>query len=457
MNKAVYTILTVILFICSCTKKVKEETKISNAIVSIRPLASNSASLEPVVFSTSLNFRPSELVAFKSDDGLSLVQIPVQVDERAMIDVTKPYGEPPSGYLVMMYTDANWHTGADNNTLIDVDDEIAFMLKDAGTQYTGEDYPSGTIAGTKKEVSITDGTGTYYVYLFKQNGTLQQNAGINYVQYSYAPTNSVFNYGNKRNNENSFVTTSKYKWHFAAEWISDQLVLGGVDILDRHKSFFGDGNCKRSENTFSDSRNAFVCNRSGAIRTIRSYMGANSGPLTQRTNIFYESRQDIITDLRVHSIPAINDVFDYSPAANGMQYTNSLNSAPKIIDGVNETVVKGDIQWELVTGSVGSLVILHSRQTTFISNEATYSSYWNDSSTNPASNCTGDGQAWGTSGLNAIFNNSALFTDPYNGKYTSPNFRTLKSTRIVYFEQPNLTNETATTYNNKQPLIVTWQ
>lgn len=456
MNKIFYLLFTGFIF-CNCSKQLKEAKASgrTESQYSITTMAVNPNSLEPVVFSSALNFLPSELVAFKSD-GLELTQIPVQVDERAMIDITKPYGEAASGYIVLNYTDANWRTGADANTLIDADDEIAFMLKDASSQHAGDD-PMGTITGTKKEVSITDATGTYYVYLFKQDGTLQQNAGINYVQYSYVPTNPVFNYGNSRNNENSFITTLKYKWHFAAEWISDQLVLNNVDILDRHKSFFGDGSCKRSENTFSDGRNAFVCNRSGAIRTIRSYMGANSGPLTQRTHIFYEGRQDIITDARVHSIPAINDVFDYSPAANGMKYTNSFNSTQKTIDGVNETVLKGDIQWELVTGNLGSLVILHRRQTTFTGNETTHTSYWNDAKTNPASNCTGDGQAWGTSGIGIIFNNSSLFTDPYNGKYTSVNFRVIKTTRTVYFEQPNITNETAINYNSQQPLVITWQ
>lgn len=454
MNKIFYIISILLL---SCTKGLKETKAFANENqYAVTTMAANPNSLEPVVFSAALNFLPSELVAFRSD-GISLTQIPVQVDERAMIDITKPYGEPPSGYIVMTYMDANWRTGADANTLIDSDDEIVFMLKDAGGQYTGAD-PVGTITGTKKEVTITDGAGTYYIYLFKQDGTLQQNAGINYVQYAYAPT-GAFNYGSVRNNENSFITTSKYKWHFAAEWISDQLVISSVDILDRHKAFFGDGVCLRSENTFSDGANAFVCNRAGPVRVIRSYMGANSGPYTQRTNIFYEGRQDIITDLRVHEIKGIHDVFDYSPAALGMKYTNTLNSSPIIIDGIKEIIVKGDIQWELVTGNLGSLVILHRRQTTFAGSESAYGSYWDESKTKPASNCTGDGQAWGTSGVATGFYNTALFTEPNKGanKYTSPNFRLLKGTRTVYFEQPNLTNSIAISYNSQQPLIVTCQ
>jgi hypothetical protein len=59
-------------------------------------------------------------------------------------------------------------------------------------------------------------------------------------------------------------------------------------------------------------------------------MGAVSGPLTQRTHIFYESRQDIRTDLRVHNIASIYDAFDYNSSANGMTYRNTVFDAPLV-------------------------------------------------------------------------------------------------------------------------------
>ena len=80
------------------------------------------------------------------------------------------------------------------------------------------------------------------------------------------------------------------------------------------------------ENTFNDAEGAFIANKSGPVRAIRSYIGANSGPLTQREHIFYERRQDIRTFLRVHAIPGIMDYFDYAPAASGMTYKNNANT-----------------------------------------------------------------------------------------------------------------------------------
>jgi len=133
--------------------------------------------LEPVILtdtqlSSFSSNSPGDIVGFKYDVG-TWIQIPIQIDEMAILDITKPYGEPASGYNILMYTDANWRTGADPNTLIDNNDELVFMLKDAGNQFTGIDYPIGIIASTKKEVVINDGLTTSYVYLFQQDGSLQ--------------------------------------------------------------------------------------------------------------------------------------------------------------------------------------------------------------------------------------------------------------------------------------------
>ena len=86
-------------------------------------------------------------------------------------------------------------------------------------------------------------------------------------------------------------------------------------------------NCGRSEDTFDDAEGAFIVNKDGPVRAIRSYIGANSGPNTQREHIFYDQREDVRTFLRVHAIPGIMDFFDYSPRgrATGMIYSNDKN------------------------------------------------------------------------------------------------------------------------------------
>ena len=58
----------------------------------------------------------------------------------------------------------------------------------------------------------------------------------------------------------------------------------GADILDRHKSLFAPGNCVRSVDTFSNGEGAFIANKNGPVRAIRSYIGANCGPTATRAS-----------------------------------------------------------------------------------------------------------------------------------------------------------------------------
>ena len=83
--------------------------------------------------------------------------------------------------------------------------------------------------------------------------------------------------------------------------------------------------CGRSEATFNDAEGAFVANIDGPVRAIRSYVGANSGPLTERTNLFYRDRHVIVTDLRVHAVPGPLTYHDLSAAGLGMTYFDSAN------------------------------------------------------------------------------------------------------------------------------------
>jgi len=110
-------------------------------------------------------------------------------------------------------------------------------------------------------------------------------------------------------------------------------------------STFGPNICGRSEDTFSAGEGAFFTNKDGPVRAIRSYLGANSGPFTQRDHIFYEQRQDITTFLRVHEIPGVMDLYDYSPAASGMYYYNDWNTEGLLVDGVRIATYAALVLW----------------------------------------------------------------------------------------------------------------
>lgn len=416
---------------------------------------------------------PASIVGFRFVAG-SWQQIPVQVDERALLDIVTPYGPLVVGTpyapastnpRVLFYCDATTNVGADAVATFDADDELVVMVADAGGRATGQVAPAGVVAGSGYEITVTDPlSGLGYVYLFRSAGTLVPGAGVSYLTYTsnLASTAGFPANANGTNAENTTISTARYSWHFAAEWVSDELKLAvgtNTDILDRHKNFFADGYCVRSEDTFSDGENAFIAVKAGPVRVIRSLLGANSGPLTQRTNIFYAGRQDISSDLRVHNIPSIVDAFDYNSAASGMTYRNNLNLTGVTVNGQPDQVTLGDLTWEQLSGAPGTLSILHSRTTDLTAADATVTSYYNDNSAAPASSCTGDGQAWGTSGVLLQFPGSAC-TDPLPAAgcgNTSPNFHSLRFTRTLYVDAPTAPATTAATYQQQRlsPLQVT--
>jgi hypothetical protein len=400
---------------------------------------------------------PVTLVAFKYDAG-AWQQIPVQVDERTLRDFYDIFnGASPSHYTTLVYADANTFTGADADPTLDSNDEIAFMAKDAGGVPPSFSEPAGAISGTGLAVNVTDPTdagkaGT--VYLFKQDGSLDPAAGQQYVTYNfnllsgsylstYRTSTALGLYPNG-NPENSTITTPNYARHFGDRWQDDAMSITaggatGVDILDRHKAMFAPGQCGRSEDTFDGYVNtlpleaAFVANKSGPVRAIRSYIGANSGPNTQREHVYYAQREDIRTYLRVHAIPSIMDFWDYASAASGMTYYNDLNTGGIAVNGVPDAPAAGAFLWQMVAGPQGA-VVMAGNVSTNISGFA-YTSYYLDK-TGPLSGaefqCTGDADSYGASGV--YINQAIPCTDPGTG---CTNY--LTSTSTLYFEAPSTT------------------
>ena len=426
----------------------------------MRPAAAAPLSrpFDPVVLKGSVvpklkGIAPGLLVAFRYSGGW--VQIPVQVDERKIVSFGQIYNNT-AGFTytgtIKAYADAATWTGADSNPNIDNNDEIAFMAKDAGTVAPAGAEPAGVVHGSGEQVKVKDPlvTGAKgFVYLFRQTGSLDPAAGANYVSYNFnllsGNYKTTYNIADGPNPENSSVSSGRYAVGFGDRWLSDQLSVTvggstGVDVLDRRKALFAPGQCVRSEDTFNDAEGAFIVNKDGPVRALRAYVGANSGPYTQRTHRFYQGREDVVTDLRVHTIPSVMDFFDYSPAASGMTYANSLNPSGVTVDGdpIQDNLASGFAVWERVSGQQGGLAIAHSLNTNL---SITPSHYYLDDTTPPVAQCTGDAFAYAQSGPH--INQSITCTDPSQGCTN-----TLKSTRTVYYEEPTLTSaQAAARYN----------
>lgn len=470
---------------------------------------------EPVVLKGSeasrlIGAQPGRVVAFKYDGGWT--QIPVQVDERKTVSVRTLY--PPTGansyvtsatFNLEVYADPGTRTGADTDLALDSNDEIVFMAGDAGSRHDGWPLPGGIVAGSGVQVTVNDpiGGGQSFVYLFRSQGTLVQSAGEQYVDYSPVLNLSGGSYkdnydfffplngsppANGYNPENSTVTTDAYQVHSSDRWIDDALKITtggatGVDILDREKVSTIAFACSRTEDTFtgravfnsSDSgEGTFVANIDGPVRAIRSYMGANSGPYTQREQVFYSTRQEMRTFLRVHSgMPQLMSFVDYSTAAQGMTYRNELYKPGMLVDGVRDydyvtnpefpgteltdllyPTTNGKLStWEQITGAQGTVNIL-SGVDTDISNLEFRAYHLDQANTNQnfsivqgtkigadaTFQCSGDNNAFAASGMamkmpGPVLNSNIPNTDPRLASPSDP-ADNVKMTRVYEYGAP---------------------
>lgn len=404
------------------------------------------------------NASPDRIVGYRYMDGWE--QIPIQIDERKSVKLDEPYGPVADMFnnraSIVTYVDSETFVGADNDPSFDHNDELVFMAKDVGSPISGVyTEPNGVIPDSGMELHIEDPLGEIlgYVYLFQvDNGHENTVADAAYVDYQFDLIQgeylSQYELLNGFNPETSAISTPYYTHTFSDRWIMDSLTIHsgsatGEDILDRYAIQLTPRSCYRNEEVFSRMEGAFLINKTGPIRAIRSYIGASSGPHTQRTHIFYEGRHDVITDFRVHAIPSIMDFMDYAPSAVGMTYFNSHNLDGVLIDGNPEELQSSQMPgWEMVAGSQGSLITVHQTETDI--STLNIKSYYNDEGDTPTfTQCVGDDAIYGGSGL--WIDSEIPCTDiesPDCGDGTA----TLQVNRTMYYSPPNESVQSATQF-----------
>lgn len=398
---------------------------------------------------------PDAIVAFRHvrrDGQAEWTQIPVQVDERKVVAYgSQPpsngtvgvegtvYGHGSGGPTDLQYADPDTFVGADDDPTFDADDELVVMVDDAGTTPTGTDRtpPPGTVPGSGVEVRIDDPQGgSGWVYLFVTDGSLTSDAGVDYVDYDFALTSgdyrSTYRRASGPNPETSTVTTPSYRIAFTDRWFETSWRIDagdatGVDVLDAIKNQFALSYCGRSNATFAAAEGAFIANIDGPVRAIRAYVGANSGPLTQRTHLMYREVEHIVTDLRVHSIPGVMDFVDLSAAAIGMTYRSSTMGAGVVVDGVADTVPSGVPEWETITGPQGTVV-----STVAVDTDLTglsFGGFYRDAESPSEAQCFGDASFYGAAGVDIT--GGIPNTDPRQTPSAS-----LSAVRTAYFLPP---------------------
>lgn len=336
---------------------------------------------------------PHDIVAFVHDNDWH--QIPIQIDERDIREFSQIYGagyrgNPNIGVFGIgateeVYCDPNTFTGADLDPTLDANDELVFMMQDAGIRATTDERPPATQQGSGVEIEILDPLTQkmVYVYLFLQDGSLDPSSGTSYVDYDFHLLSGDYKMtyntagndeqtglrnddrGEQLNPEDSVIRTAVYERHWSYRWTCDSLSLfGGPSLVEREDYWIAPGACGRHMGTFNAQEGAFIANISGPVRAIRSYLGANSGPLVQVDRIYYQAREDVAIYVRVHPRPSVGMFYvDHTLAAIGMTYANDLNPHGALIDGKPDHLTLGPISWELVSGEPGSIVRLHDTKT----------------------------------------------------------------------------------------------
>lgn len=390
---------------------------------------------------------PSRIVAFRYRRGW--VQVPVQVDERRKVELGRVYSESGGGPTVTAYADPDASAGPDPDPKLDGDDEIALMARDTGGRAPSTGRPSGVGSTRAVELIVRDGVlgATRYVYLFvrSRKSQLRPDAGREYVRYRFELASGgsyrdSYRTGAGPNPERSSVAAPAYRRTFSDRWIDDGLAIlagdaTGAEILDRHTVYLS-GLCSFNENAFSNGEGGFLANTSGPVRAIRSFIGAQSGPYTQRDHVFYAAREDIHTYLRVHSVPGPADLFDFAPAAIGMSHRSNLDQAGVVIDGKPDPQPSGEARWQLVDGPQGALVVSGLLVTNVP--DASLEAYYRDDERR-SEGCSGDGAAYGVSGAVIRTPNGTLpNTDP-----SSQNHYDLTATRVIHYRAPGTQVATA--------------
>jgi hypothetical protein len=459
-------------------------------------------------------------------------QVPIQVDEKKVISAVTIYNNPTNGYwdtfstdfyptdpsysalTIAQYCDPNTLVGADTDPTYDSNDELAFMARDAGGTKAPvtAPYPTGVVATPGAQITLTDPLNTSgapsYIYVFKRaNTSVLQSAGISYVNYAFNLTSgnyaSTYKFQGGGNPETSTVTTPYYQEGFGDRWWLNNLKItvgssAGANIIDRHRNNFNPGDCE-NEDSFDGGEGAYIANINGPIRGIRSFLGAESGPLTQRDRFFYDDAELIKTYLRVHQIPSIMDYDNYNSSAGNMVYYNNNNGTTGInINGVQDNITQGPLQWELVTSASGSVFRAFVPITDFSQSLMNLTTYYVDDQTpsqtmgNATYQCPEYNEitntetqypvAWGSSGFmvdQRVYTNYQMYlpyTDPRNtylydtnglaatypnSASTHPNFNSMELDNTnVFFAPGTPQSEAATIYQSvTTPLafaIATW-
>lgn len=296
-------------------------------------------------------------------------QIPLQVDERVLFDTSVKSKHPASDLLYVSDVPGKYGsmTMSDDNPNFDSNDEVVFMLEDAGNKapHPDESWAADTEMH-RVEIAISDpldGGAKGYVYIFLSK-TLRYTAGDE-VSYSIVAPESE---------QATDIETDYYFVKYSRRWVLDEIrpksALGGdnTDLVDRVKfRAYSRTPQNETEDIWSDGPgdcfmydagcSHYVGHKVGPVRAIRQVQGAASGPTTSYFSLFYRKMMTMQVNYRVHALPDLWFYMDYSKNIGEIKYYDEHNSNVKL-DGQPENL-QGNTpsSWSQASSGKGSLVL----------------------------------------------------------------------------------------------------
>jgi hypothetical protein len=306
------------------------------------------AELTPLVFTGSqvpalLGTPVGRIWAYRFDGAtVAFQQVPVQVDERRPFDLT--HGQQAPVYELTY----DWLHG--DGGLLDEDDEIALMARDAGARAPNTDEWVVGADDTRIELRIDDplSGARGWLYLFTSAVLSDEDPSFAYVTYAASDATSGV----------AVVDSPTYMAGYEGRWRLTRLeVHPHPNLLDRVKvrafALVGSETEETYERT-SEMLGAY----SGKVRALREVQGAASGVLTTHVDAYYRDAWRRTVNLRVHPISHIWTYNDYAaPPSAGRFYSATIGAPGLSLDGVNDPPPPAALpEWSQASLPYGTMV-----------------------------------------------------------------------------------------------------
>src|SRR5262245_11329957 len=219
-----------------------------------------------------LGSAPGGIAAFRWTEAGGWAQVPVQVDERALVPWVQIYGgvdlpwyeELGPDDQVLTWCDPTTFTGPDPDPALDADDEVALASIDAGERAPFDaPLPEGALPAGATELRLFDPLdgGVGWLYLVRPGALLDPAAGEARGDDMFHLASGLsyldgYQVVDVPNPELTTVTApGVWSTGFFDRWIRDGLwvhdgVAASVNLIDRQRTTSDPPKCFRNEDTF---------------------------------------------------------------------------------------------------------------------------------------------------------------------------------------------------------------